>query len=224
MLDLVVIFSRAFSLRVVHSVAREVSRILPRVVLRRCLLQFTLNSCWVALNSRWTPAWEGQEVALNSWSRRDSPTTAADGGACGGVSVARRTAARADFVSRSERRHVWRGFFARQTAARGETLCSKEESEADRDFVSRYVVMDVSPIWREEESETHRRPKTAQGERPIGLCQVVWGLAKMPSFLPQLPTFPKYKTQIQNHWISQFELFGKLVKCKPQLQNRWRCS
>jgi len=42
MVDLVVIFSRAFSLRGLHSVAREVSRVLPRIVLRRRLLQFTL--------------------------------------------------------------------------------------------------------------------------------------------------------------------------------------
>jgi hypothetical protein len=42
MVDPVVIFSRAFCLRAVHSVAREVSRVLPRVVLRRRLLQFAL--------------------------------------------------------------------------------------------------------------------------------------------------------------------------------------
>jgi hypothetical protein len=42
MVDLVVIFSRAFSLRAVHSVAQEVSRVLPRVVLRCRLLQFVL--------------------------------------------------------------------------------------------------------------------------------------------------------------------------------------
>jgi len=109
-----------------------------------------------------------------------------------------------------------------RTAARGETLCREEESEADRDFVSPYIAMEVSPIWREEESEMRGRPETAQDERPIGLCQVVRGLAKMLSFLPHLPTLPKCKTQMQNHWIPQFELFGKLVKCKPQLQNRWR--
>ena len=143
MVDSVVIFSRAFSLRAVHSV----------------------------------------------------------GGVCGDVSVTRRMAARADFVSRSGRRRVWRGFFARRTAARGETLCREEESEADRDFVSRYVAMEVSPIWREEESETRRRPETAREERPIGLCQVVRSLAKMPSFLPHLPTLPKCKTQMQNYWI-----------------------
>ena len=54
MVDPVVIFSRAFSLRAVHSVAREV----PRVVLRRRLLQFALVR---------SPAWEGRRAALNSW-------------------------------------------------------------------------------------------------------------------------------------------------------------
>ena len=48
------------------------------------------------------------------------------GGVCGDVSVARRTAARADFVSQSGRRRVSRRFFARRTAARGETLCREE--------------------------------------------------------------------------------------------------
>jgi len=42
MVDPVVIFSRAFSLRDVHSVAREVSRVLPRIVLHYRLLQFAL--------------------------------------------------------------------------------------------------------------------------------------------------------------------------------------
>ena len=88
------------------------------------------------------------------------------------------------FLSRGKRQRVWRGFFARQTVARGETLCREEESEDDQDFVSRYVAMEVSPIWREEESETRGRPETAREERPIGLCQVVRGWAKMTSFLP----------------------------------------
>lgn len=42
MVDPVIIFSRAFSLRAVHSIAREVSRVLLRVVLRRRPLQFAL--------------------------------------------------------------------------------------------------------------------------------------------------------------------------------------
>jgi len=113
-----------------------------------------------------------------------------DGAVCGGVS------------SRGGRRRVVR-------------LCvTKRKSEADRGFVSRYIAMEVCSIWREEESETRGRSETAREERPIGLCQVVRGLAKMPSFLPHLPTLPKYKTQMQNYWIPQFEFFGKLVKYK----------
>ena len=123
-------------------------------------------------------------------------------GMCGDVSVARRTTARADFVSRSRRRHVWRGFFARRTAARGETLCREEESEADRDFVSRYVAMKVSPIWREEESKTRGRSKTARE-------------AKMPSILPHLSTLPKCKIQMQNHLIPK-----KLVKASFDQSSR----
>ena len=123
---------------------------------------------------------------------------------------------RADFLSRSGQRRVWRGFFVRRTATRGETLCHREESEADRDFVSRWKVSlyGAKRIQR----------RAAWEERPIGLCQVVRGLAKMSSFLPHLPTLLKCKTHMQNHLISQLELFGKLVKCKPQLHNRWRCS
>ena len=107
-----------------------------------------------------------------------------------------------------------------RTAARVEVFMSRRGVGGR----SGYVATEGSPIWREDESETLGRPETAWEERSIGLCQVVRGLAKMPSFLPHLPTFPKWKTQIQNYWIPQFEFFGKLVKCKPQLQNRWRCS
>ena len=108
------------------------------------------------------------------------------------------------------------GFFARRTTTHGETLCREEESEADRDFVSRYVAMEVFPIWREEESETRGRPETAREEtdRP---------LPSRPGFGKNVK-FPPSFAKMQNHWIPQFELFGKLVKCKPQLQNHWRCS
>jgi hypothetical protein len=192
--DPVVIFSHAFSLRAVHSIAREVSPVLPRVVLRRRLLQFAL------VRSLQGKKWETEYC--RSPGHRGSP------------SVDRRPVWRGC---------VWRDFFSRRTAARGETLYRKEESEVDHYFVTRYVTIEVFPIWREEESEMHGRPETAREERPIGLCQVLRSLAKMPSFLPHLPTLSKCKTQMQNHWISQFELFGKLVKCKPQLQNHRRC-
>jgi hypothetical protein len=75
MVDQVVIFSRAFSLRAVPSVTREVSRVLPRDVLRRRLLQFA-------------PVRSRVEVFLTRDGRRHVLTLYRDrdDGACGGVS------------------------------------------------------------------------------------------------------------------------------------------
>jgi hypothetical protein len=65
------------------------------------------------------------------------------------------------------------------------------------------------------------RAGVAQEERPIDVCQAVHGFAFIPSSLPQLPSYPNYKTQMQNYWIPYFDNFGKL---KLQMQNCWRCS
>jgi len=174
----------------------------------------------LAKPNAWPQAWEGRRAALNSWPQAARFSDYGSGRRHVRRCFCREAVARVDFVSRSGQQRVWRGFFARRTTARGETLCRERSRRPigtlcrDRSF----------PIWREEESETRGRPETAREERPIGLCQVVRGWTKMPSFLSHLPTLPKCKTQMQNHWISQFELFDKLVKCKLQLQNRWRCS
>jgi len=181
--------------------------------------RLTYDGRWVALNSRWMSAWEGWRAALNSWPQ----------------------AARfSDYDS--GRRHVWRCFcreanggtcwlcVAIGTAVRVEGFLHEADDDVWWDFVSRRGVGGRSGLCVAicHDGSFHymarRRVGDAREERPIGLCQVVLGLAKMPSFLPRLPTLPKCKTQMQNHWIPQFELFGKLVKCKPQLQNRWRCS
>ena len=45
------------------------------------------------------------------------------------------------------------------------------------------------------------------------------GLTYMPSLLSHLPSWPKYKLQMQNHWIPLFVIFGKLQECKVQMQN-----
>ena len=55
-------------------------------------------------------------------------------------------------------------------------------------------------------------------------CQAVRGLAYMPSLVSHLPSWPKCKLQMQNHWIPLFAIFGKLQEYKVQMQNPWRCS
>ena len=64
-----------------------------------------------------------------------------------------------------------------------------------------------------------KRPDRAGDGRHArsGFCQVVRGLANMPSW-------PKCKLQMQNRWIPHFAIFGKYKNANPKMQNRWRCS
>jgi hypothetical protein len=55
--------------------------------------------------------------------------------------------------------------------------------------------------------------------RAIGFAKPSTAWHFLPSLLPHLPSCPNCKLQMQNRWIPLLKLFGKLLKCKPQMQN-----
>ena len=104
MVDPVVIFSCVFSLRAVHSVAREVSRVLPRVVLCRRLLQFALvRSLQGKKSGRRRCVWRGF--------------------------FTRRTAARGETLCHEEESEADRDFVSRYVAMEVSPIWREEESE-----------------------------------------------------------------------------------------------
>ena len=82
------------------------------------------------------------------------------------------------------------------------------------------------------EEESSRKTTAARGEvahdkesRRLGISKLPshCAYAKMPSLVHQMPSLPKYISQMHNCWRAIFKVFGKFLECIVQLHNCWRC-